>query len=183
MLCKKLLKPNGTIWISGTYHNIYMCGFILQELGFRIINDISWFKPNASPNLSCKCFTASTETILWATKNEDPKYTFNYNDMKFGSFPKDFIKHQDKQMRNVWVIPTTSKKEKIFGKHPTQKPIDLLDRIIRASTKEGDVVLDPFMGSGTTGVVAVKNKRQFIGIELEKEYFDLSEKRIKHIGE
>jgi len=177
-LCKRLLKPNGTIWISGTYHSIFRCGFALQQLGYHILNDISWFKPNASPNLSCRYFTASHETLIWASKSKSSKHTFNYTEMKNGRFIKDFIKKPGKQMRSVWAIGTPTVEEKKYGKHPTQKPVELLDRIIRACTKKGGVVFDPFMGSGTTGVTCMKVGREFIGIEKEKKYYTLAGKRI-----
>lgn len=176
--CKRVLKPNGTLWVSGTYHSIYSCGFAMQLLGYHILNDIAWFKPNASPNMSCRYFTASHETLIWARKSKNAKHIFNYDIMKNGSFPKDFIKKQNTQMRSVWAIGTPSKKEKIFGKHPTQKPLDLLERIISACTNEGDLILDPFMGSGTTGVAAVKLNRKFVGIEKEADFIALAEKRI-----
>lgn len=179
--CFRVLKPNGTIWISGTYHSIYQCGYALQLIGYKILNDITWFKPNASPNLSGRYFTASHETLLWARKDPKGKHTFNYQDMKNGHWHKtDFIKKEAKQMRSVWAIGTPKPKEKKFGKHPTQKPMALLDRIILASTNPGDVVLDPFTGSSTTGLSAANHKRKFIGIDLEKEYLDLSKKRFKH---
>lgn len=175
--CKRVLKPGGTIWVSGTYHSIYQCGFALQMLGYKILNDIAWYKPNASPNLSCRYFTASHETLIWARKEEKSKHTFNYEDIKNGDFPEDFIKKPNKQMRSVWSIGTPRPEEKIFGKHPTQKPLKLLERIVISATSKGDVILDPFAGSATTGVAAVKHGRKFIGIDLEKEYLDLSIKR------
>ena len=180
-LCQRLLKPNGTLWVSGTYHSIYSCGFAMLVLGYHILNDISWFKPNASPNLSCRYFTASHENLIWAKKNKNAKHFFNYEAMKNGEFPKDFIKKQNTQMRSVWVIPTTSSDEKNYGKHPTQKPLALLERIITASTQKGDLILDPFMGSGTTGVAAVKLGRRFVGIDKEVQYYHLAEKRIEAI--
>ncbi len=176
--CRRLLKPNGTIWISGTYHSIYRCGFALQQLGYHILNDISWFKPNASPNLSCRYFTASHETIIWASKSKSSKHIFNYSEMKNGRFIKDFIKKPGKQMRSVWAIGTPTEEEKKYGKHPTQKPLELLDRIVKASTQKGAIVLDPFMGSGTTGVACIRLGREFIGIENDKKYYTLAEKRI-----
>ena len=176
--CKRLLKPNGTLWVSGTYHSIYSCGFAMLVLGYHILNDISWFKPNASPNLSCKYFTASHESLIWARKDKNAKHYFNYESMKNGDFGSDFIKKPNKQMRSVWSISTPHKSEKTLGKHPTQKPIKLLERIILASTKENDLILDPFMGSGTTGVAAVKLNRRFVGIDLDKSYFELAENRI-----
>lgn len=176
--CKRVLKPNGTLWVSGTYHSIYSCGFAIQLLGFHILNDISWFKPNASPNMSCRFFTASHETLIWARKNKKSKHIFNYEAMKNGNFPKDFIKKPNSQMRSVWVVNTPAMREKTHGKHPTQKPLELLERIILASTNEGDLILDPFMGSGTTGVAAVKYGRKFVGIEKEQLFVDLAEKRL-----
>ncbi|MCL2566851.1 MAG: site-specific DNA-methyltransferase [Alphaproteobacteria bacterium] len=179
--CYNLLKPNGTIWISGTYHSIYQCGFILQKLGFHILNDITWFKPNASPNLSGRMFTASHETLLWARKSAAAKHIFNYESMKEGSFPEDSIKKEGKQMRSLWSIPTTKISEKKHGKHPTQKPLALLERIIKASTNEGDIILDPFNGSGTTGIAAKLNNRKYVGIEFDKTYIDLTIKRYNDI--
>lgn len=168
--CKRVLKPTGTLWISGTYHSIYACGFALQLGGWHFINDISWFKPNASPNLSCRMFTASHETLLWAKKTHKAKHTFNYELMKNGEWhEEDFIKKPNKQMRSVWSCGTPKKHEKKYGKHPTQKPEQLLRRIILASSNVNDVVLDPFCGSGTTGVVSLQQGRQFIGIDLNAE--------------
>lgn len=188
--CHRVLKPGGTIWISGTYHSIYQCGFALQVNKFHILNDIAWFKPNASPNLSCRFFTASHETLVWARKdliNEKTKkqiktkHKFNYDLMKNGKWPEDFIKKPGLQMRSVWSMGTPKPSEKKFGKHPTQKPIDLLVRIILASTDKNDIVLDPFTGSSTTGLAACLNDRKFVGIDLEKKYLDLSVKRFKDL--
>lgn len=170
--CKRVLDPNGTIWISGTYHSIYACGFALQLQGWRVLNDVIWYKPNAAPNLGCRMFTASHETILWASVSKTAKHTFNYAEMREGVFPGDVIKNPGKQMRSVWSILTPGKSEKAHGKHPTQKPEAVLDRIIRASTNPGDVVLDPFSGSATTGVVALRHGRKYIGIDLSAEYID-----------
>lgn len=180
--CKRVLKTDGTLWVSGTYHSIYQCGFAMQLLGYHILNDISWFKPNASPNMSCRYFTASHETLIWARKSKKSRHYFNYELMKEGNYPKDFIKKPRTQMRSVWAICTPAPKEKVFGKHPTQKPLELLERIILASTKENDLILDPFMGSGTTGVAAVNLGRQFVGIEKEQEFFALAEKRISDVS-
>ena len=179
--CKRVLKKNGTLWISGTYHSIYSCGFAMQLLGYHILNDISWFKPNASPNMCCRYFTASHETLIWARKDKKTKHTFNYELMKNGDFSSDFIKKPNTQMRSVWAIGTPKKSEKTFGKHPTQKPLDLLERIILASTNEGDLILDPFMGSATTGVAALKHNRKFVGVEKEKEFVELAEKRLSAV--
>lgn len=138
--CKRVLKPNGTIWISGTYHSIHECGFALQVAGYKILNDITWYKPNASPNLSCRYFTASHETLIWAIKDKKFKHTFNYKEMREGDWSNDFIKKPNKQMRSVWAINTPNFWEKKFGKHPTQKPYDLLKRIVLASTNKGENV-------------------------------------------
>jgi site-specific DNA-methyltransferase (adenine-specific) len=177
--CRRILKPEGTIWISGTYHSIYQCGFILQKNNFHILNDIIWFKPNASPNLSCRFFTASHETLIWARKDKKAKHTFNYDEMKKGLFPEDRFKKENTQMRTVWSITTPKNTEKEHGKHPTQKPLDLLKRVVLASTNKDDIVLDPFCGSGTTGVACkcLKN-RLFIGIEIDAQYCDLAKKRL-----
>jgi len=177
--CRRVLKPEGTIWVSGTYHSIYQCGYILQKSGFHILNDIAWFKPNAPPNLSCRFFTASHETILWARKGKNAKHVFNYAEMKNGHFPEDKLKNENSQMRSVWSIPAPKPAEKDFGKHPTQKPLDLLKRIVAASTNDGSIVLDPFCGSGTTGLACkLASGRSFIGIEIDASYCDLTKKRL-----
>jgi len=176
--CRRILKPEGTIWISGTYHSIYQCGFLLQKLGFHMLNDIAWFKPNASPNLSCRFFTASHETILWAKKDKQAKHYFNYSAIKNGFFPEDNLKKPGNQMRSVWSITTPPPSEKESGKHPTQKPLSLLKRIILASTKPGDIILDPFNGGGTTGIASVvAGERKYLGIEINAAYVDLTIKR------
>lgn len=174
--CRHVLKPDGTIWISGTLHNIYQVGMALQLLKFHLMNEIVWFKPNASPNLLCRYFTHSHETLVWAKKEKEAKHKFNYDVMRF--WRSDILNTTGTQMRSVWTIPSTQLTEKTAGKHPTQKPIELLMRIIASCTDKGDVVLDPFNGSGTTGVVAKKLGRKYIGIEKEKEYIDLTIRRI-----
>ena len=179
--CRRLLKPNGTIWISGTYHSIYACGFALQKAGYHILNDIAWYKPNASPNLSGRYFTASHETLIWARKSKDAKHYFNYNYMKEGNWKEDFLKRPGKQMRSVWAIGTPKREEKKFGKHPTQKPIELLKRIVLASTKKDDLILDPFTGGSTTGLAAYLYGRRFVGIDNQKDYLDLSVKRFEEL--
>lgn len=179
--CRRILKPQGTIWITGTYHSIYQCGYALQRTGYHILNDIAWFKPNASPNLSGRYFTASHETLLWARKDKKAKHIFNYEKMKNGEWLHDFIKKPGKQMRSVWAINTPQSWEKRFSKHPTQKPVSLLERVILSSTNKGDIILDPFTGSSTTGIVASLNGRKFIGIDLEKQYLDLSIKRFESL--
>jgi site-specific DNA-methyltransferase (adenine-specific) len=175
--CRRVLKPHGTLWVSGTYHSIYQCGHALQALNYHILNDIAWFKPNASPNLSCRFFTASHETLIWARKEKKAKHHFDYKLMKEGDWKSDVLKKPGLQMRSVWSIGTPKPAEKKFGKHPTQKPIELLRRVVLASTKKGDIVLDPFTGSSTTGLAAIANGRQFIGVDLEKPFLDLSIKR------
>ena len=182
--CKRVLKDDGTIWISGTYHSIYACGYALQLEDFRILNDVAWYKPNAAPNLGCRMFTASHETIIWASKSKKSKHVFNYSLMREGNFPGDIIKNPGKQMRSVWSIITPTKAEKKFGKHPTQKPLKLLDRIVLSSTKPNDVILDPFCGSATTGVSAVINGRNFIGIDSDEKFLtDLAIPRLKEASE
>lgn len=194
--CRRVLKPNGTIWISGTYHSIYQCGFALQVNKFHILNDITWFKPNASPNLSCRFFTASHETLIWARKEKKGKHTFNYKimvdwennyrkEIKCNHCGKkdryEILHEKGKQMRSIWAINTPQRIEKTFGKHPTQKSSELLKRVVLASTNKGDVILDPFTGSSTTGLVAYLFGRKFIGIDNEKKYLDLSIKRFKEL--
>jgi len=194
--CRRILKPNGTIWISGTYHSIYQCGFALEINKFHFLNDIAWFKPNASPNLSCRFFTASHETLLWARKEKKAKHTFNYKTMVEweNNYQKEIkCKHcgkkdryeilhkKGKQMRSIWAINTPQRIEKTFGKHPTQKPIELLKRIVLASTNKGDLILDPFTGSSTTGLATYLLGRKFIGIDNEKKYLDLSIKRFEEL--
>ena len=168
MRCQRVLKPNGTIWVSGTPHVIFSIGYAMQELGFKILNDIAWEKPNPPPNLSCRYFTHSTETILWAAKSEKSKHTFNYAAMKSIT---------GKQMKTVWTMSAPKNGEKAFGKHPTQKPIALVERCILASTKEGDIVLDPFLGSGTTAIASIRLNRNFVGIELDFTHLALAQCR------
>ncbi|MDD4547889.1 MAG: site-specific DNA-methyltransferase [Bacilli bacterium] len=169
-LCYNILKPDGTIWISGTMHNIYSIGMALEQEGFKIINNITWRKLNPPPNISCRAFTHSTETILWAKKNlKSSKHIFNYKIMK--------ELNNGKQMKDVWETSLTKPSEKKEGKHPTQKPMTLLKNIILASTNKGDLILDPFNGSGTTGIVANMLKRKYVGIDIEKEYLNLTIKR------
>ena len=182
--CRRVLKPSGSLWISGTYHSIYACGFALQKQGWHLINDICWFKPNAAPNLACRMFTASHETLLWARKDKNARHYFNYKLVKDRNWGDDFLKKPNKQMRSVWAIGTPKNGEKKYGKHPTQKPEALLERIILATSKEGDIVLDPFCGSATTGVVALRNNRKFVGIDLERKYLDqMAIPRIKDVLE
>jgi site-specific DNA-methyltransferase (adenine-specific) len=194
--CRRVLKPYGTIWISGTYHSIYRCGYALELAGYHILNDISWFKPNASPNLSCRFFTASHETLIWARKEKRAKHIFNYKKMVDwdNNYTKTFqcqkckadsrheiLHKKGKQMRSVWAINTPGPLEKTYGKHPTQKPEELLKRIVLSSTNKGNLIIDPFTGSSTTGLVAYLLGRRFIGIDNEKSYLDLSTKRFNKL--
>ena len=183
--CKRVLKPNGTIWVSGTTHIIYSIGFAMQELGYKVLNDIIWYKRNAAPNLSCRYFTHSTEIVLWAAKDEKSKHYFDYPLMKQTNNGKqmrnlwEFTEaEQSRQEDNVWQITSPGSAEKRFGKHPTQKPVELLRRIIQASTQEGDLILDPFCGSSTTGVAAIMLGRKYVGMDLDSEYLGLSVKRL-----
>ncbi|MGP6294549.1 DNA methyltransferase [Caldiplasma sukawensis] len=174
--CKRVLKENGSIWVIGTYHNIFRVGKILQDLGYWVLNDIIWIKTNPMPNFKGTRFTNAHETLIWATKHRDSKYIFNYKTMK--------AYNDDLQMRSDWYIPICQGEEriKINGDktHPTQKPEALLYRIITSTSRPFDIVLDPFAGSGTTLAVAKKLKRRFIGIEREKEYVKACEDRIKN---
>ena len=172
-LCKDKLTENGTIWISGTYHNIFSVAQMLNELDFKILNCITWAKTNPPPNLSCKYFTHSTEFILWARKNKKITHYYNYELMK--------EINGGTQMRDLWSLPAIAKWEKSCGKHPTQKPLPLLARIILASTKENAWILDPFAGSSTTGIAANLLDRNFLGLEQEEEFLKLSKKRREEI--
>jgi site-specific DNA-methyltransferase (adenine-specific) len=167
----RLLKDGGTLWVSGTYHNIYVIGSIINSiLDFRILNNITWIKPAPPPNLSCRFFTHSTETILWVRKGKKSKHKFDY------SLMKEY--NQGKQMKDVWVIGRAKKNEFKYGKHPTQKPEELIERMVLSSTSETDLILDMFSGSGTTGAVSLKHNRRFIGIEMNNEYMNIMKKRL-----
>ncbi|MCD6497452.1 MAG: site-specific DNA-methyltransferase [Deltaproteobacteria bacterium] len=168
-LCQRALHPNGTMFVTGTRHVIFSVGFAMQQLGFKLLNDISWYKVTPPPNLSCRYFTHSTETIIWAARNQKSKHFFDYQSMK--------LDNAGKQMRSLWSIMPPRKAEKRFGKHPTQKPIALLDRIIRAASQPGDLILDPFNGSGTTGIAAALLDRRYIGSDLDPQYLRLTVKR------
>jgi site-specific DNA-methyltransferase (adenine-specific) len=197
--CQRVLKPNGTLWVTGTHHVIFSIGFAMQELGFKILNDIAWEKPNPPPNLSCRYFTHSTETILWAAKSEKSKHVFNYKDMKAVTGKqmktvwrkeeflstganRDNRENTESQNENdsvssaasclnpIWTMSAPGSDEKTFGKHPTQKPVALIERCLLASTNVGDLVLDPFMGGGTTAVVCIRLRRRFVGIEMDRPY-------------
>lgn len=174
--CHRVLKPAGTIWVTGTLHVYLSVGMAMLQEGFRILNDIIWEKPNPPPNLARRCFTHSTETVLWATKapkNSKVKYTFNY----------DAMRHEagGKQMKTVWRFATPASDEKLYGKHPTQKPIALIRRCLRASTNPGDTVIDPFAGSGSTGVVSLEDSLRFLGCEKDPGYAALAARRLADV--
>ena len=173
-LCRDKLKDNGTIWISGTYHNIFSVANCLNELGYKILNVITWAKTNPPPNISCRYFTYSTEFIIWARKSKKKAHYFNYDLMK--------QINGDKQMTDVWHLPAIAPWEKSCGKHPTQKPLALLSRIIMASTEQGEWVLDPFCGSSTTGIAANLLGRRYLGIEQEQEFAAMSRNRREELN-
>ncbi len=175
LMVREVLMDNGTIWISGTHHNIFTLGKNLERLGFKILNMITWEKPNPPPNFSCRYFTYSTEWIIWARKYPKIPHYFDYELMK--------KLNSDKQMKDVWRLPAVQSWEKEQGKHPTQKPLGLLSRIILASTQKDDWVLDPFAGSATTGIAAHLLDRKFIGIEQEVEFLSLAKNRFLAIND
>lgn len=174
-VCRNKLKDNGTIWISGTYHNMFSIARCLTELGFKILNCITWVKTNPPPNLSCRYFTHSAEYILWARKNSKNPHFYNYELMK--------EINGGTQMRDVWNLPSIAKWEKSCGKHPTQKPLCVLSRIIQASTKEDAWILDPFTGSSTTGIAANLLGRRFLGIDINDEFLQISKARKEEIND
>ncbi len=167
--CQRVLKPNGSIFVCGTRHNIFSVGFAMQRMGYKLLNDIVWYKRNPPPNLACRYFTHTSETVLWAARDGKSKWTFNYQLMK--------RLNGGKQMKSLWNILPPSKAEKAQGKHPTQKPVELLERVVVSASNPGDLVLDPFCGSGTTGLAATRLGRRFVGIELDPEHADLATRR------
>ena len=173
-VCRNKLKDNGTIWISGTYHNMFSIARCLTELGFKILNCITWVKTNPPPNLSCRYFTHSAEYILWARKSSKNPHFYNYELMK--------EINGGTQMHDVWNLPSIAKWEKSCGKHPTQKPLCVLSRIIQASTKEGAWILDPFTGSSTTGIAANLLGRRFLGVDINDEFLQISKARKEEIN-
>ncbi len=173
--CKRILKPSGSMFVSGTHHVIYSIGFAMQQLDMKILNDISWYKVNPPPNLACRYFTHSTETIIWAAPSADSRHYFDYHAMK--------EENGGKQMQSFWAICPPRKSEKRHGKHPTQKPLELLQRIVKAASRPGDLVLDPFSGSGTTGVACAMLGRRYMGIELNPEYLAIARDRYLSLEE
>ena len=188
--CRRVLKPSGTIWVSGTQHVIFSVGYAMQELGFHLLNTVTWFKPNAAPNLACRFFTHSTEILLWASpaRARPLAHRFNYRAMKAvtGKQMRDLWEVTERPEPGgeqvVWSLPTPGPREKVLGRHPTQKPLALLDRVIAASASPGDLVIDPYCGSGTTGVAAVNAGCRFVGFDSDREYLELSARRIWAAG-
>jgi site-specific DNA-methyltransferase (adenine-specific) len=170
--CQRVLKPHGSIWVTGTQHVIFSVGYAMQQLGLKILNNITWEKPNPPPNLSCRYFTHSTETLIWAAKTGKSKHTFNYKAMR--------QMNRGKQMKTVWRMPAPKAAEKVFGKHPTQKPVALVERCLLASSREGDLVLDPFVGVGTTAVAAARLGRKCVGIDLDPASVRIGANRLQH---
>ncbi|HTP53100.1 MAG TPA: site-specific DNA-methyltransferase [Anaeromyxobacteraceae bacterium] len=186
--CRRVLKPSGTIWVSGTQHVIFSVGYAMQELGFHLLNTVTWYKPNAAPNLACRFFTHSTEILLWAApmRSKPLLHRFNYRDMKArngGKQMRDLWEISDRPAPGgeqvVWALPTPGPREKAHGRHPTQKPLSLLERVVAASSSAGDLVLDPFCGSGTTGVAATLSGRRFLGVDIDHSYVDLAARRLR----
>ncbi len=179
---KRILKPTGSIWIFGTYHNIGIINIVCQMLGIEIINEVIWYKKNAFPNLSCRRLTASHETILWAhSGGKKRNYYFDYEYSKNGDFSGDELKSRGKQMRTVWDLSNNKKPDELkYGKHPTQKPIKVLTRMIKLSSRPGDIMLTPFSGAGSECVAAKMTGRHYIGFETEEEYCKISEERLAH---
>jgi site-specific DNA-methyltransferase (adenine-specific) len=185
---RRVLKPSGTLWVSGTQHVIFSIGFAMQELGYHLLNTVTWYKPNASPNLACRFFTHSTEILLWASpaRSRPLAHRFNYGVMKQangGKQMRDLWQICEQPVPDgeqvVWSVPTPGPREKVHGRHPTQKPLALLQRVLAASADRGDLVLDPFSGSGTTGVAAVQAGCRFLGIERDRCYVDLAARRMR----
>ena len=172
--CHRVLKADGTIWVSGTHHVYLSVGMAMLELGFRLLNDIVWEKPNPPPNLGCRCFTHSTEMILWAskgTRGTGARHIFNYAEMK--------LQNDGRQMKNVWRFTAPGSDEKTHGRHPTQKPVSLIERCLQASTRPGALVLDPFAGSASTGVAALACGRAFVGVDIDPGYTRVAARRLK----
>lgn len=171
---KRILKSNGTIWVCGTFHNIFSVGFALQELGFKILNNIVWEKKEPPPNLTRKYFIHSSEHLIWAAKTKESSHLFNYDTLKAMNAGEPM----KSVWRDIWKLPSVNSSEKIYGRHPTQKPEEIVRRAVVASSNRGDLVFDPFCGSGTTGVVCKKSGRRFVGIDNNVEYLNIARKRL-----
>ncbi len=181
--CKSVLAPHGAIWISGTMHVIHSVGYAMQQLGYRLLADVIWFKVNPPPNIACRTFTHSHETLIWAARDEKARYTFNYSEMKAEAGHRQMkalwpMLSEDELPEWVWAITPPSAYEKRYGKHPTQKPEALLRRCILATSHPDQTVLDPFAGHGATGVVCVRLNRRFIGIDIDERYLEVAARRI-----
>ncbi|BDG05778.1 DNA-methyltransferase [Anaeromyxobacter oryzae] len=185
---RRVLKPSGTLWVSGTQHVIFSIGYAMQEMGYHLLNTVTWYKPNASPNLACRFFTHSTELLLWASpmKSRPLAHRFNYRAMKEANGGKQMRdlwqiceRPEPEGEQVVWSVPTPGPREKVHGRHPTQKPLSLLQRVLAASAAPGDLVLDPFSGSGTTGVAALRMGCHFLGLERDPAYVELAARRLR----
>lgn len=177
---QRVLKPTGSMWIFGTYHNIGVINVVLHQLNYNFINEVIWYKRNATPNLTCRNLTASHETLLWTSINKSD-YFFNYDLAKTGSFKEDSYKNEGKQMRTVWDIPQSKTKEELaYGKHPTQKPLSILKRMIQISAKPNMVMMTPFAGSGSECIAAKLLGLDYVGFEINAEYIALAETRLEH---
>jgi site-specific DNA-methyltransferase (adenine-specific) len=168
--CQRVLKPDGTIWITGTHHVIFSVGFSMQQLGFKLLNTITWEKPNPPPNLSCRYFTHSTETLLWAARDAKSRHVFHYAKMR--------AMNGGRQMKSVWRFTAPAAAEKRHGRHPTQKPLELLERCLLASTNPGDLILDPFVGSGTTAAACARLDRRCVGLDRDPGFLQTAARRI-----
>lgn len=175
---QRALTPDGALWVAGSHHNLFSVGHALATLGFRVLQEIVWFKASAPPDLGRRNFRYSHESLIWASRNHDAQHTFNYDWVYASEFPEDRLKKPHTQMRDVWQLPRARKWEKRYGKHPTQKPELLMERMILATSHPGDTVLDPFIGSGTTGVAAVRHGRNVIGMDSSPVYLDIAARRI-----
>lgn len=172
--CKRILKREGTLWIFGTYHNIFLAGYYLKNYDFKILNNIAWIKENPAENLSKNVLTHANETIIWARRDKKSRHFYNY---------KEMFAEKNKQLTDVWITPTIDRKEKDYGYHPTQKPLALIKRIIRCSAKKDSIVLDPFVGSGTTVVACRQEGIKCIGIDKEKKYLSTAKKRLIRVND
>jgi len=171
---QRVLSPSGSIWVSGTHHVIFSVGFAMQGLGFKVLNQVTWEKPNPPPNLGRRTLTHSTETLIWAAKGLKSRYRFNYAELRAAN--------GGKQQKDVWRFTAPLKAERAHGRHPTQKPVVLLDMVLRASCGPGALVLDPFCGSGTTGVAALRLGHRFLGVDLDEEHLETARRRLEEVS-